>query len=57
MSCFLGIDAGTSGIKAIVLEDTGNILGVGYAECNLITPVPPGWKKTPWNGGKPVTPQ
>ena len=40
MSCFLGIDAGTSGIKAIVLEDTGNILGVGYAECNLITPRP-----------------
>lgn len=40
MSCFLGIDAGTSGIKAIVLEDTGNIVGVGYAECNLITPRP-----------------
>jgi len=40
MSCFLGIDAGTSGIKAIVLEDTGKILGVGYAECNLITPRP-----------------
>ncbi len=40
MSCFLGIDAGTSGIKAIVLEQTGKILGVGYAECDLITPRP-----------------
>ena len=40
MSCFLGIDAGTSGIKAIVLEDTGNIVGVGYHECDLITPRP-----------------
>ena len=42
MSCFLGIDAGTSGIKAIVMEDTGKILGTGYHECNLITPKP-GW--------------
>lgn len=40
MSCFLGIDAGTSGIKAIVLDETGKILGVGYKECNLITPKP-----------------
>lgn len=42
MSCFLGIDAGTSGIKAIVLDDAGNILGSGYRECNLIIPKP-GW--------------
>ena len=40
MSCFLGIDAGTSGIKAVVLDETGVILGVGYQECNLITPKP-----------------
>jgi xylulokinase len=44
MSCFLGVDAGTSGIKAIVLDDAGNILGTGYQECNLITPRP-GWVK------------
>ena len=42
MSCFLGIDAGTSGVKAIVLDDTGRILGTGYRECNLIT-TRPGW--------------
>lgn len=42
MSCFLGIDSGTSGIKAIVLDDKGQIHGVGYAECDLITPRP-GW--------------
>ncbi len=40
MSCFMGIDAGTSGIKAIVLDDAGKILGVGYHECDLITPKP-----------------
>lgn len=40
MGCFMGIDAGTSGVKAIVLEDTGRILGTGYRECDLITPKP-----------------
>ncbi len=40
MSCFLGIDAGTSGIKAVVMDITGKFLGVGYEECNLITPKP-----------------
>ena len=40
MSYFMGIDSGTSGIKAIVLDDTGRILGTGYHECNLITPRP-----------------
>ena len=29
MSYFMGIDSGTSGIKAIVLDDTGRILGTG----------------------------
>lgn len=42
MSCFLGIDSGTSGIKAIVLDDKGKILGIGYRECDLVTPRP-GW--------------
>ena len=42
MDCFLGIDAGTSGIKAIVLSDAGQILGTGYRECNVISPRP-GW--------------
>ena len=42
MHCFLGIDAGTSGIKAIVLSEAGQILGTGYHECDIITPRP-GW--------------
>lgn len=42
MSCFLGVDAGTSGIKALIIDETGVIKGVGYKECNLITPKP-GW--------------
>lgn len=52
MSCFLGIDAGTSGIKAIVLEHTGKLLGMGYAECDLITPRPTWVEENPidwWN--------
>ena len=40
MGYFLGIDAGTSGIKAIVLDDTGKIHGTGYRECSIITPRP-----------------
>ncbi len=40
MACFMGIDAGTSGIKVIVLDGTGNILGESYRECELLTPKP-----------------
>jgi xylulokinase len=42
MKCFLGIDAGTSGIKAIVLDETGKVCAAGYHECDIITPRP-GW--------------
>jgi xylulokinase len=40
MKCFLGIDAGTSGVKVIVLSDEGKVMSIGYKECNLITPKP-----------------
>jgi len=40
MGFFLGIDAGTSGIKAIVLDDRGRIHGTGYKECDIIMPKP-----------------
>ncbi|MDR1292325.1 MAG: xylulokinase [Clostridiales Family XIII bacterium] len=40
MRCFLGIDAGTSGVKAVVINDSGRIVGDGYAPCELITPKP-----------------
>lgn len=42
MNYFLGIDAGTSGIKAIVLDEKGIIYGSGYYECDIISPRP-GW--------------
>lgn len=42
MKCFLGIDAGTSGIKALVLDESGAISGKGYAECDVVSPYP-GW--------------
>lgn len=40
MGCFLGIDAGTSGIKAMIIDDSGNIRGKGYCECDMISPNP-----------------
>ena len=38
MNCYLGIDAGTSGIKTIIIDNEGTVHGVGYCECDLITP-------------------
>lgn len=39
MECFIGVDMGTSGIKAIVMQSSGKIIGTGYAENNeLIIP-------------------
>lgn len=42
MKYLLGIDAGTSGIKAVVINTSGEICGSGYCECNITTPKP-GW--------------
>ncbi len=42
MRCFIGIDAGTSGVKAVIIDELGRVLGSGYQECSLITPRP-GW--------------
>ncbi|NBI08974.1 xylulokinase [Colidextribacter sp. OB.20] len=40
MSCFLGIDSGTSGVKALILDEEGAVQGIGYQECNVINPEP-----------------
>ena len=37
---WLGIDLGTSGIKAVVIDETGKVVSMGYAEQNVITPKP-----------------
>lgn len=42
MAYFMGIDAGTSGIKAAVIDEKGKIAAIGYEECDIITPRP-GW--------------
>lgn len=42
MGCYLGIDLGTSGVKAIVMDDQGTVLGSGLCECDVLTPQP-GW--------------
>jgi xylulokinase len=42
MNCFMGIDAGTSGVKVIIIDETGDVRGTGYHECDIITPKP-GW--------------
>lgn len=40
MKYFLGIDSGTSGVKAIVVGEDGNSAGVGYRELDVITEKP-----------------
>ena len=39
-SCFLGIDLGTTGIKAVLFDADGTALGVGLTEYTLETPRP-----------------
>lgn len=40
MKYFLGIDSGTSGVKAIVVGEDGTSAGVGYEEIDVITEKP-----------------
>ncbi len=42
MDYFMGIDAGTSGVKVIVMDEEGTVAGRGYCECHVYTPKP-GW--------------
>ena len=42
MKHFIGVDAGTSGIKVVVFNDKGEICASGYQECSVLTPQP-GW--------------
>ena len=38
MNAFLGIDLGTSGVKAVIIDEDGRTLGAGYKEIPLGTP-------------------
>lgn len=52
MNCWLGIDAGTSGIKAVVIDESGRILGRGYEELDVLSPLPGYAEQNPadwWN--------
>ena len=40
MKYFLGIDSGTSGVKAIVVGEDGSTVGIGYQEIDVITEKP-----------------
>ena len=40
MKYFLGIDSGTSGVKAIVVGEDGHSAGIGYEELDVITEKP-----------------
>lgn len=42
MRCLMGIDAGTSGVKAVIIDESGAVRGSGYHECDVISPQP-GW--------------
>ena len=37
---FLGIDVGTTGTKAAVVDETGKKVGSGYARCEVTSPSP-----------------
>lgn len=39
----MGVDVGTTGVKAVVFNAGGEMLGQGYREYPLIHPGPPGW--------------
>lgn len=38
--CFLGIDLGTSAVKALLVDDDGNVVGRGAAEHPMLHPRP-----------------
>lgn len=53
MPLLLGIDIGTSGTKAIVIDETGKVLASSLAEYELISPKPGWYEQRPldwWSG-------
>lgn len=53
MSYFLGIDASTTGVKALIIDDAGNVLGAATTEIPLSTPYPLWSEQDPtdwWSG-------
>lgn len=42
MKYFLGIDSGTSGVKAVIIDEKGTVVSIGYCECDVISEQP-GW--------------
>ena len=55
--CLLGIDVGTSGCKATIIDEEGNVKGQAYKEYPILTPQP-GWQEIDpelvWNSVKEV---
>lgn len=43
MMSLMGVDVGTTGVKAVIFNADGEILGQGYREYPLIHPGPSGW--------------
>jgi glycerol kinase len=44
----LGVDQGTSGSRALILDDQGQVRGYGYRALPRIYPEPDRSNKTPW---------
>lgn len=40
VNTYMGIDLGTSGVKALIINENGDVLGKGYCELNVSTPNP-----------------
>lgn len=55
MSCFIGLDIGTSAAKAVLIDQDGKILAIGQYEYPLYTPFPLWSEQNPadwWEGSK-----
>ena len=53
MEYLIGIDIGTSGIKSLIIDSAGNVLGSKTVELDLIIPKPLWAEQNPedwWNG-------
>lgn len=41
-----GLDIGTTGVKALIADRSGKVLGLGYREYPCLFPHPGGWSRT-----------
>ncbi len=53
-SLFLGIDVSTTGSKALLVDEAGNVVATALTEHSISTPRPLWSEQNPRNGGLPL---